>query len=134
MIFCKIYKEIKDIVFVLSAKYLSGLNLIMNILNLTVLFFGGKMVFASEISMGVLVGFLLYIGKFFMPIRKIMNLMEIYQKGMAGFHRFKEIMDVEPQILETNNAKPLIVNNGNIIIDDISFKYKGGHKNILNNN
>lgn len=126
------YRSIKRTVFIVSARYFSGLNLIMNALNLVVLFFGGKMVFTSDISLGVLVGFLLYINKFFMPIRKIMNLMETYQRGMAGFHRFKEVMDIPPCIIANSN-KPLEIHKGEISIKNIYFKYKSGHKNILNN-
>lgn len=126
------FKEVKNKVFIVAARYFSGLALIMNMLHLTILFFGGKLVFNGDISMGVLVGFLLYTNKFFMPIRKMMNLMETYQKGMTGFHRFKELISISPEIEDSPDAKELKVKNGEITLEDISFSYKNVSAPILN--
>jgi len=127
------FRTIKNKVFIVTARYFSGLSLIMNLLHLTILFFGGRMIFSGEISLGVLVGFLLYINKFFMPIRKMMNLMEAYQKGMAGFYRFKELMCIDPEIDDIPEAQNINITNGEISIEDISFTYKNGGKPVLKN-
>jgi len=125
------FRAIKNKVFVVTARYFSGLSLIMNLLHLTILFFGGKMVFNGEISLGVLVGFLLYINKFFMPIRKMMNLMEAYQKGMAGFYRFKELMSIDPEIDDTPEAENIRITAGEISLENISFTYKNAAEPVL---
>lgn len=127
------FRAIKNKVFIVTARYFSGLSLIMNLLHLTILFFGGRMVFSGEISLGVLVGFLLYINKFFMPIRKMMNLMEAYQKGMAGFYRFKELMSIDPEIEDIPKAEDIRITNGEISIEDISFTYRNASEPVLKN-
>lgn len=127
------FRTIKNKLFIVAAKYFSGLSLIMNMLHLTVLFFGGRLVFSGDITLGVLVGFLLYTNKFFMPIRKMMNLMETYQKGMTGFHRFKELISVSPEIKDEVGAKDLVVKRGEIIIDNICFSYENVENSVLKN-
>ncbi len=127
------FKGIKKGLFIVMARYFSGLSLIMNTLHITVLFFGGKMVIDGSITLGVLVGFLLYINKFFMPIRKIMNLMESYQRGLAGFHRFKEVILTKPKITDALGAKELLVHSGEIFLDNITFKYPKNKTNTISN-
>lgn len=127
------FRQIKNKLFIVTARYFSGLSLIMNLLHITVLFFGGRMVLSGSISMGVLVGFLLYINKFFMPIRKMMNLMETYQRGMAGFHRFKELLLIHPEIEDLPGAADLQIKKGAISIEGVTFKYPKGTTNILEN-
>ena len=53
---------------------------------------------------GGFVGFLLLVDVFFRPIDKINAVIETYPKGIAGFRRFTELLDTEPDIADRPDA------------------------------
>ncbi|MFY9114215.1 MAG: ABC transporter ATP-binding protein [Dethiobacteria bacterium] len=112
------------------AQFFSGIKLLSNLTNLAVVFLGGYFVFRGQITVGVMVGFLLYVSMFLQPIRRISILVETYQRGMAGFHRFVETMEVEPEIVDKKDAHKAGRLKGDIFIDRVTFGYYPG-KNIL---
>ena len=127
------FREAKRENFKLSAEYFSGLSFIMNIIQLTTLFFGGIFILKGEITAGIVIGFLLYVSKFMEPIRRMMLLMQSFQKGMAGFVRFRELMDKDPDIKDKPNAVVLKKPMGTIQFDNVSFKYASSEQDILKN-
>lgn len=114
------------------AEFYAGINFFSNITNLVVLMFGGIFYYRGELTTGELFGFLLYVGMFMQPIRKISTLIESYQRGMAGFSRFVEIMEITPEIQDRPNALDLAVTEANIEFDDVTFSYND-RKNVLKN-
>ncbi|KML34528.1 ABC transporter ATP-binding protein, partial [Cytobacillus firmus] len=83
-----------------------------------------------QLSYGELVGFVLYVNVLLKPIDKISALMELYPKGMAGFKRFLEIIDTEPEIEDTKDAIEVVSLRGDIRFQDVSFSYDE-HKSVL---
>jgi ATP-binding cassette subfamily B protein len=114
------------------AEFFSGFNFFSNLINLIVLFFGGYMIYRGQITLGILVGFLLYVNLFLQPIRRITMLVEIYQRGMAGFHRFVETLGVEPEIVDKKEARQAGRLKGEIVFDNVTFSYNGDN-NIIEN-
>jgi ATP-binding cassette subfamily B protein len=57
--------------------------------------------------------------------------MEIYPKGMAGFKRFTEILDQEPEIEDTADAIEVDSLNGDIVFRNVMFRYDDS-KEVLN--
>lgn len=90
------------------------------------------MIYNGEISVGVLVGFLLFVNQFLEPIKKLINLMEIYQAGMAGFDRFLEILAINPDIEDSKNAVYLENVEGDIEFRNVDFSY-GDEEEVLKN-
>ncbi len=127
------FREAKRDNFKLSAEYFSGLSFIMNMIQLSTLFFGGIFILRGEITSGIVIGFLLYVSKFMEPIRRMMLLMQSFQKGMAGFARFRELMNVEPEIKDEPDAIPLKNPKGVIEFSDVSFRYSSSENYILKN-
>lgn len=105
------------------AEFFSGISFLSNSINLLVLMMGGWLSYNGKLTTGDLVGFLLYVSMFLQPLRRIMSLFEIYQSGMAGFNRFIELMDIEPDIIDKPNAVKLKDINGNISFEDVTFSY-----------
>ena len=70
-----------------------------------------------------LITFTLFITTFVTPVRKLSNFAEVFVNGMAGLRRFKEIMDIKPEVEEKPDARPLCVTRGDIDINDVSFSY-----------
>ena len=55
-----------------------------------------------------LVTFLLYISVFTEPVRTLIDFTEQFQNGYTGFERFQEIMAIEPDIADKEDAKELV--------------------------
>lgn len=105
------------------AEFFSGVNLFANLISLVVLFCGGYFVHRGQITLGTLVGFLLYVNMFLQPIRRFSVLVETYQRGMAGFHRFVETLRIEPEIVDKRDARRADRLKGEIVFDGVTFSY-----------
>ncbi len=105
------------------AQFFSGVNLFANLISLMVVFSGGYLVYRGQITLGTLVGFLLYVTMFLQPVRKFSVLVETYQRGMAGFQRFVETLQVEPEIVDKKIARPAGRLRGEIVFDRVAFSY-----------
>jgi len=60
------------------------------------------------------------------PIRKIIMLMEHLQKGMAGINRFREVMAIQPEITDKEDAEVLSQVKGDITFSQVTFGYNQG--------
>ncbi|QOY35219.1 ABC transporter ATP-binding protein [Anaerobacillus isosaccharinicus] len=103
---------------------LSGIYITTRMMTLVILVYGAWLSFAGELSYGELVAFILYVNVLFKPIDKISALLELYPKGMAGFKRFTELMDQEPDIKNRPDAVEVPELKGNIAFHDVSFGYE----------
>lgn len=113
------------------ADFFTGTNFIIDFLTIVALSGGGIFYFKGIINFGDFTAFLLYIGMFSSPIKRLISFVEQYQSGMTGFKRFVEIMDEKPED-EDANAKEVGVLKGEIKFNDVSFSYDE-NKNILSN-
>ena len=117
------FRRAKEKSYRVMAQFFSGVNLFSNLISLVVLLFGGYFVHRGEITLGTLVGFLLYVNMFLMPIRRFSVLVETYQRGMAGFHRFVETLQIEPEIVDRKDARIAGRLKGEIVLDGVTFSY-----------
>ncbi|UOE57900.1 ABC transporter ATP-binding protein/permease [Bacillus sp. CMF12] len=108
----------------------SGVYMLTRLVTLIVLVYGSWLSFNGLLSYGELVGFVLYVNVLLKPIDKISALMELYPKGMAGFKRFLEIIDTEPEIEDAKDAIEVESLRGDIRFQDVSFRYDK-HKSVL---
>ena len=111
------------------AEFHVGSSFIIDFLNILVLSAGGIFFFKGYINFGDFAAFILYIGNFLNPIRKLINFVEQYQSGVSGFKRFTEIMDkdVEDDEPDARNIESV---RGDIKFEDVSFSYDS-NKEIL---
>ena len=63
--------------------------------------------------------------------RVIVDFTEQFQNGYTGFERFTEILNIEPDIKDREDAVDLTDVKGDILFDDVSFKYKDGAHRVL---
>jgi ATP-binding cassette, subfamily B, bacterial len=119
------FKKAKEDSYKAMAEFFSGITFFSNFINLIILVYGGYLITINDLTIGDLVGFLLYISLFLQPIRKISNLIENYQKGMASFSRFIEIMNVNPSIKDSKNAINIENIKGDIKFEHVNFSYEG---------
>jgi len=120
----------KDGFYRYMALFGSGMEFFVAMFNLVVLALGGYLIYKSSLDPILLVTFSLYIAAFIQPIKRLAAFAEVYILGMAGFSRFCEIMDIEPEIKDRPNAVSLKNVRGDICFDDVTFAYQSG-KSVL---
>ena len=99
------------------------------------IFFGSRMVMSGELAeAGVLVAFILYIQRFFDPIRNLTMMYTQLQRSMASGSRIFDLLDWEPDLVDASDAKVLPVIRGEIELQDVSFSYIEGEDVIKNVN
>ncbi len=74
-------------------------------------------------ALGFTVGFLLYIQRFFNPVRDIVLQYTMLQRAMAGAHRIFEVLDTEPEIVDPPDALSLPDVEGRIDFNNVDFSY-----------
>ena len=93
---------------------------------ITVLVVGGIFVMQGKITAAELVAYLLYVTTLLNAIKRIVEFIEQFQKGMTGIERFAEIMDTEPEITDKKDATELKNVRGEITFKNVSFAYSDG--------
>ncbi len=111
----------------------SGVGVFTTLIQVNVIIIGTILIAYHQLSIQDLLTFLLYIGVFTDPIRTLVDFTEQFQNGYTGFERFREIMDIEPDIDDAPDAKELTEVKGNITFENVSFQYKDGADRVLNN-
>jgi len=87
---------------------------------------GTWFVLHGALSPGGFVGFLLLVGVFFRPVEKISAVLETYPKGIAGFRRYCELIDMAPTLTDLPGAQPAPPLNGNVAYEHVTFGYAPG--------
>ncbi len=105
------------------ATYSSGLDFLTNILNVSVLAAGSIFMFKGYIDLADLTAYLMFIGFFLQPIRRLISFTQQFQQGMTGFERFVELLEVAPSVTDKPKAKDLPAVKGNVEIKNVSFQY-----------
>ncbi|AFK87254.1 MULTISPECIES: ABC transporter ATP-binding protein [Thermoanaerobacterium] len=101
----------------------SSVNFLSNISVVITLAAGGYFISKGLINTGDLVAYIIYISQFLQPLTVLLRFVEQYQQGMAGFRRFVELMDTEPEIADKKGAIELKDVKGNIEFDNVTFSY-----------
>lgn len=111
--------------------YNSGLGALTTLVSIVVLVAGTALITTQRMAVADLVTFLLYINNFTEPVKKLINFTEQFQNGYTGYERFLEIMDVEPDITDAEDAVSVDIVKGEIEFDDVSFKYEAKQDSVL---
>lgn len=102
----------------------AGMEFFTSIMNVIVLTVSGFLMMNGRMDSTTLIVFLLYVSSFTTPIRKLAAFSEQYAMGMAGFKRFTELLDTEPDITDKDGAVELQNVRGNIEFKNITFAYQ----------
>ena len=115
------------------ADYHSGLNFFISLVNVVVIVGGGMLIVKEIINVGDLITFLLYINILIDPIKKLINFTEQFENGITGFERFMDILEIEPDIKDKEDAEELEEVKGNISFENVSFKYNDTTNEVFRN-
>ncbi|MEC1966805.1 ABC transporter ATP-binding protein [Bacillus cereus] len=98
--------------------------MLMRLVTLFVLICGTWFVLQGELTYGGFIGFVLLTNIFFRPIEKINAVIESYPKGIAGFKRYVELLETEPDIVDSKDAMEVQQVHGDIQYNNITFGYE----------
>jgi ATP-binding cassette subfamily B protein len=116
-----------------EAYFSAGMISFTQLLVIAVIVFGSIAILNASIDLPDLITFLLYVGILMEPIQRFSNFTRLYQEGIAGFERFMEVLEVEPDIRDATDAIELGHVQGNVEFKDVSFKYKEDYGHVLKN-
>jgi ATP-binding cassette subfamily B protein len=120
------YRQTKLDAYRLMAASTSLSYMSMRLVQLTVMLAGTYLVIKGELTNGGFVAFLLLVGVFFRPIEKINSVIETYPKGIAGFRRYLDLIDTEPDIADRPSATDAPPLKGHVRYEDVTFGYGAG--------
>lgn len=109
----------------------SGMTAFTLLINIIVIVAGGVLMTKGIVQVPDFIAFLLYINVFTEPVRTLIDFTEQFQNGYTGFERFVEMINIEPDIKDKDNAETLTDVKGDIEFDDVSFRYKDGAHRVL---
>ncbi len=100
-----------------------------------VLWIGGSQVSAGKLSIGQLVGFILYLGMFYEPLGRLHGLNQMLQSARAAGERVFDIMDATEERASTANVRPQALPTpvrGAVRYENINFGYGNGRAALKN--
>lgn len=106
--------------------YQAGLTAFTTMINICVIVAGGICVTKNIINVTDMVTFLLYINVFTEPVKTLVDFTEQFQNGYSGFERFMEILNIEPDIKDSESAKEYDDIAGDVEFDNVCFGYNDG--------
>ncbi len=92
---------------------------------------GALFIINGTITAAEYIAYLLYVQTLLTSIRRVVEFMEQFQRGLTGIERFCEIMDEAPDIVDAPDAQELTGVRGDVTFDHVSFHYSDNEKNVL---
>lgn len=115
--------------------YMGGFNTTTRVFDglmyIVVVVAGGLFMVDGAILPGDYVAYLLYVSTLLTSIRRIVDYMEQFQRGLTGIERFCEVMDVPPDIDDAPDAAELRDVKGDVTFDHVSFHYSDNDRTVL---
>lgn len=112
--------------------YHSGLGALTTLVTVGVIVAGAVLISDGSLDSTDLITFLLYVNNCTEPIKKLINFTEQFQNGYTGYERFLEILAVEPDIADAPDAVELSDVKGEIVFEDVTFRYEENLETVLN--
>jgi len=111
----------------------AGVGTFTTLIQVNVIVIGAILIAKGNVTVSDLVTFLLYISVFTDPVRTLIDFTEQFQNGYTGFERFCEIMAIEPDIKDKEDAVELKDVRGDISFENVSFQYEENTERVLKN-
>jgi ATP-binding cassette subfamily B protein len=112
-----------------KAQSLSGsmgpiMNAMRNLSFVVIAVCGGVFAYHDLITIGIIASFLNYSNQFSQPINQLANQYNLFQAAVAGAERVFEVMDQEPETMESDESAPDHPIRGEVVFDRVHFGYK----------
>ncbi len=113
------------------AGYSCGMDAFTTMITVVSLISGALFLTNGSLSTADLVTFLLYINNFTEPVTRLVNFTEQFQSGYSGYERFREMMEIAPDIEDAPDAVSMDHCKGDIKFDQVSFHYQENQEEVL---
>jgi ATP-binding cassette subfamily B protein/subfamily B ATP-binding cassette protein MsbA len=110
----------------LAALFFPGVDFMGSLATALVVGVGGWLVIGDALTAGTLIAFVLYVDRFFEPIRELAQRYNTFQATMAASERVFNLLDTEPDLQDIPGAKTLPPINGRVAFKDVTFGYQDG--------
>ncbi|HJS29633.1 MAG TPA: ABC transporter ATP-binding protein, partial [Anaerolineales bacterium] len=107
----------------LAAGFFPSVDLLGSLALAIVVVVGGAAVIGEEITAGVVIAFILYIDRFFEPIRGLSQHFDQYQATMAAGERIFELLDKPIEVQDAPDAVDLPPIAGSVTFENVTFHY-----------
>ncbi len=94
-----------------------------NLAQLIVLLYGLEQVERGELTVGMLIGYLVYVIRFYDPVRGMAQLWATFQTAMAGWDRIHAILSLESNLTVVPTAEPVQAGALRLEFRDVHFGY-----------
>jgi len=88
-----------------------------------VLGYGARLALSGQLSAGVLIVFLLYLGKMYKPMRDLSKSTDTVSKAIVGYERIKEVLEIEARVRDLPRARKAPSFKGKVEFEDVNFAY-----------
>lgn len=126
------FLSVKATVYKMMAAFSSSTRMFDGVMYIAVVVCGALFMINKTLTAPEFVAFLLYASALLNSIRRIIEFTEQFQRGMTGIERFLEIMDVKPEIQDEAGATDISEVKGDIVFNDVSFRYSAENSEVLN--
>jgi len=90
-----------------------------------ILWYGGRQVISTELTLGTLMSFNMLLGQLLGPIRMLGWQVSMVQRTIASGERIFEILDTQADVRDKPGAKPIGEIEGRVTFENVSFAYDG---------
>lgn len=120
-----------------SYKYMGAFHTITRVFDgimyICVVVIGGIFLMKKYITPGDLTAYILMVTTLLASVKRIVEYMEQFQRGMTGIDRFNEVMEELCENENDDDAPEINITDGSICFDNVSFYYDGTKENVLTN-
>lgn len=99
--------------------------------NLAILWIGADQVIERNLTVGELIAFQMLAGQVIAPVLRLVNMWQYFQQIRVSMSRLGDIMDEKSEPAFNPNRTTLPSLRGEIVFDNVNFRYKADGKNIL---
>ena len=120
------FLDVKSRMYRTMGAFQSSTRLFDGVMYILVVAAGAVFLMKRAITAADYVAYLMFVTTLITSVRRIVEFTEQFQRGMTGIERFGEILDIQPEIQDASNAVALRNVKGNIVFDNVSFRYNAG--------
>lgn len=117
-------KDSREDMYKEMASYQAGISFMRQLYYFITIAGGILLIIFGKVGVEDLAAFILYVSVVLPPIDRLINFTEQFSQGVSSFERFTEILDINPSILDKKDAETLVVKNGSIDFNNVSFSYE----------
>ena len=117
------YRDANYETIVLNGLYFPAVDFLASLATAIVLGYGGYLLVNDQISIGTLLAFFLYLANFFDPVQQLSQLYNTFLSATAALDKIIEVLDEEPEIVDTPAALALPRIDGHVRFENVRFGY-----------